>query len=115
MSNTIILKTFDQLKQLMIRYAIDHNVEDKTVSEEDVRFFVATQEAKMIADYSRRDIAEMLLGGMKPIDEEYVVEWLATFYEDIVYSLEGGEQVDADMWPDFDEMFASFYGVSESE
>ena len=117
--NRIIITTFDQLKQLMSEY-VAANVKDKEVNDENVLWFIAMQEAKILFDScSTKDIAGMLLLGTPPIDKEYVDGWLDTLFFDINYQMrEQGTQIDEfdnEEFPNFDMMFASFYGVHDPE
>lgn len=74
------LKTIDDLKQYI---NITLSAFNKSDDEIDVHWFVAMFEARQLNELSLKDIASVLLEGTKKIDDEYVVEWLESFYSDV--------------------------------
>lgn len=72
------LTTAEELKQFVAEHLSE---EDRDF---DVHWFVATYEARSLLDScTTKDIASMLMGGCRKIDDEYVVNFLETLYSDL--------------------------------
>lgn len=114
--NIQIIKTFAELKQVIVDFVAKHKIET-TVDDAKVLWFVAIQEARIYSELRTKDIADILLYGTKPITIEYVDEWLGTLFQEVIETIEMGEEVDEEYndVPNLNEMCCDFFGVREKE
>lgn len=108
-----IFQTFDQLRDWVEQHTNQEEVE------KNVKWFVAMFEAELIFEsYKRKDLARALLDGTKPIDEEYVNEFLSQFLEDLKEEVNpipdtiSSEMADENGVIDLEENLKDFFNVS---
>lgn len=101
---TTPLKTAFDLQCVMQAFATTHVPEPKCITLASVYWFVAMQEAIQLIDAGTKDLANLLLGGSKPIDDAYVADWLESCYEQT-------EQGGVECYVDFNEAFKRHYGI----
>lgn len=78
---------FPQYVEELAAYINSKLPDDKKIEfhEDDINWFVAMFEARSLLDScTTKGIASMLQGGCKPINEEYILEWLQTHVQDFV-------------------------------
>ena len=108
-----IITNFDALQRHIISYVISRHL-PYVIHEDEVLWFVAMQRAAYISEeYRLKDIANLLIDGVEPLNREQVDTWLVSLVEEFINleTLELYDEEDRPSLPNWTVMFERHFGV----